>query len=86
MPSQENIKKVEVLLSSLSNLETYIDALKNIERGSSKENLIVVTIGTIKYIYGIKELKKGTILYTLIEQGNRTKDDLVKEINELLTT
>lgn len=84
MPSQQNIKSAEILLNKLSELETYFNALAEIEKGIAKETSILVTVGNSKYIYGKKDLKESNLLSTLINQAYNDRSNLISQINNLL--
>jgi hypothetical protein len=86
MPSQKNIKLIASLLNSLSELEAYLTVLVKMQESEGKEGSLVVSAGSVKYTYDLKDLKESDILSSLIENGNKEKTRIIENINTLLNS
>ncbi len=87
MPSQENIKSVEVLLKSLSELDVYVDSLKSIatgEKGKDIPTTLLATVGTTKYLYTRDELISKGIITVLLSAASDAQSNILQKINDLL--
>lgn len=84
MPSQVNIKKAELLLASLSELNAYLTSLYILQEDKDENPYITVTAYNTKHNLNSEDLKKYDILNTLVREAQDEERNIIDEIVGLL--
>lgn len=84
MPSQVNIKRAELLLASLSELDAYLTSLLTLQEGKDENPYITVTAYNTKHVLDYRDLKHNDLLGILITEARDEERKIIDEIGRLL--
>jgi hypothetical protein len=84
MPSQVNIKRAEILLASLSELDAYLTSLYTIQEGRDENPYVTVTAYNTKHVLNSQDLKDNNLLSILISEAEGEEVKIIDEIGRLL--